>query len=70
MAARILPQDTAPPKPTREVPQAQGAGILQVKCELGKEYGEVMRRLRRARSVHCWDGVLDRVSWTLFWRLT
>ncbi len=37
---------------------------------LGKEYGEVMRRLRRGQIVHWWDGVLDAAGWILFWGLT
>ena len=35
-----------------------------------KEYGEVMRRLRRGQTVHWWDGVLDAAGWLFFWALT
>jgi hypothetical protein len=37
---------------------------------LGKEYVEVMRRIRRLMLVHWWDGVLDAAGWLFFSVLT
>ncbi len=36
----------------------------------GKEYVEVMRRIRLDMAIHWWDGVLDAIGWIFFWGVT
>ncbi len=52
------------------LPRPAIALLAVATAALGKEYFEVMRRIRLDLSIHWWDGVLDVAGWILFWGLT
>lgn len=52
------------------LPRPAIALLAVATAALGKEYVEVMRRIRRDAPIHWWDGVLDAAGWLFFSVLT
>ncbi len=52
------------------LPRPAIALLAVATAAFGKEYVEVMRRIRRGAPVHWWDGVLDAAGWLFFSILT
>ncbi len=55
---------------TYDLPRPAVALLAIAAVAFGKEYIEVMRRLRLSMTVHWWDGILDNAGWIFFWGLT